>query len=324
VKSPEAWDESDLLGLIATKSEEHSQLEFKRAESLENTDARKNEISKDVSAFANSGGGTIVYGIEESDDLPRCAKDLSAIDCRKVSKEWLEHVINGRIHPRIQGVRINPVTLSSQGPGKLAYVVCIPESSTAHQASDKKYYKRFNFESVPMEDYEIRLVMNRASRPCYSTKLEAKRIQVVGNRKHFEFRACVENMSEVAGHEVSVVLSVPCEFAGGGDGREIVRDEIPYLRIAMTHVESSHLRRSIIPLLGPFTPHWLESSKTINLRVDVSPTERFRAFVCVFDKFGLAIEASYLVYMSALNIELLGETPGPRRAPWAFEASGQA
>ena len=36
------------------------------------------------------------------------------------------------------------------------YVVDIPQSNIAHQAFDKRYYKRFNFISTPMEDYEIR------------------------------------------------------------------------------------------------------------------------------------------------------------------------
>jgi len=44
-------------------------------------------------------------------------------------------------------------------------VIDVPQSSTAHQASDKRYYKRFNFESVPMEDYEIRDVMQRTEAP---------------------------------------------------------------------------------------------------------------------------------------------------------------
>ena len=40
-------------------------------------------------------------------------------------------------------------------------VVEIPKSLTAHQARDLRYYRRYNFESVAMVDYEIRDVMNR-------------------------------------------------------------------------------------------------------------------------------------------------------------------
>jgi hypothetical protein len=33
--------------------------------------------------------------------------------------------------------------------------------SLAHQARDYRYYKRHNFNALPMEDYEVRDVMNR-------------------------------------------------------------------------------------------------------------------------------------------------------------------
>jgi hypothetical protein len=41
--------------------------------------------------------------------------------------------------------------------------LAIPPSNTAHQALDKKYYRRFNFAAEPMHDYEIRDVMKRSS-----------------------------------------------------------------------------------------------------------------------------------------------------------------
>jgi predicted HTH transcriptional regulator len=141
MKPSSEWSEKDLLELISSKYEESLQLDFKRAESLDSSEKKKIEISKDVSAFANSAGGTIVYGIAESNQEPRCAESLSPIDPSKYNKEWVEQIVNSRIQPRIQGVLINPVPLAG---GKVAYVVCIPQSTTAHQASDHKYYKRFN------------------------------------------------------------------------------------------------------------------------------------------------------------------------------------
>lgn len=152
MKPPGSWDEDDLLQLIATRQEEHLRLDFKAADALGQTDSKKTEISKDVSAFANSAGGVILYGVRESPEPPHTADELSPIDPTAYSKEWLEQVINSRIHPRIQGIVINPVELNTKHPGKYAYAVLIPEGTTAHQASDKRYYKRFNFKSEPMED----------------------------------------------------------------------------------------------------------------------------------------------------------------------------
>src|ERR1700758_3350430 len=102
MKSPSEWKEQDLQELINLKVEESLRLEFKRADSLDDANTKKTEISKDVSAFANSAGGTIVYGIAESKQKPSCAESLSPIDPSKYSKEWLEQIINSRIQPRIQ------------------------------------------------------------------------------------------------------------------------------------------------------------------------------------------------------------------------------
>ena len=142
----ESWerDESDLQRLIDDQVEEDSRLEYKAAESLGLSDGKKNEISKDVSAFANSAGGTIIYGIRESSGTPpHRPEGLDGIDPAQLSKEWLDQVINSRIRERILGVLINPVNLSGQQSGKVAYVVQIPQSTTAHQASDNRYYRRF-------------------------------------------------------------------------------------------------------------------------------------------------------------------------------------
>jgi hypothetical protein len=52
--------------------------------------------------------------------------------------------------------------------------VTIPKSTTAHQASDKKYYKRYNFESVAMVDYEIKDIINRQSNPILHLLLNSE------------------------------------------------------------------------------------------------------------------------------------------------------
>jgi hypothetical protein len=107
----------------------------------------------------------LIYGISQFQDSGKehLAEKISPVKRGDVSKEWLEQVI-GNVRPRITGVVIHAVEVSS-APDDVCYIVEIPRSNTAHQANDKKYYRRYNFESVPMEDYEIRLVMNRLTMP---------------------------------------------------------------------------------------------------------------------------------------------------------------
>lgn len=152
--------ETDILALISNRIEESITLEYKRCASLSNTDNIKKEISKDVSSFANSAGGAIIYGIKEEGHLPVGIDE--GFNPKEITKEWLESVIDSRISPKIDSVQIVPVELTETRPGRYIYVVSIPQSRRApHQASDFRYYKRSNFKSMPMEDYEIRDVSNR-------------------------------------------------------------------------------------------------------------------------------------------------------------------
>ncbi|SMG19545.1 AlbA family DNA-binding domain-containing protein [Arenibacter troitsensis] len=150
--------ETDIKQLIELKIEESINLDFKRHQSLCLTEKSKAEIAKDVSAFANSAGGFIVYGIAEENHV---ASGYSFIDGNIITKEWIEQVIQSRIQRKIEGLRIYPVRIN-QEIEKTVYVVRIPESTLApHMTSNKKFYRRFNFESVQMEEYEIRNLYNR-------------------------------------------------------------------------------------------------------------------------------------------------------------------
>jgi hypothetical protein len=164
----------DLNALVANEAHEDIHLDFKASGSLSKEDKKKTEISKDVSAFANSDGGTIVYGMTEKDNKASGLDDgVSGLD-----REWLENVITSTINPRIDGIVIHPIEVSN---GSFAYIVHIPRSERApHQAQDKKFYKRFNFKSVPMEHYEIMDVMRRQSAPLLSLGFSFKR-QMNGN-----------------------------------------------------------------------------------------------------------------------------------------------
>lgn len=137
-------------------------LYFKAAGALSKDDKKKAEIAKDVSAFANSDGGIILYGIEEQEHK---AHALSYIDGNTYTKEWLEQVIQDNIQRRIEGLKIFPIR-DNGDITKSIYIVKIPRSSnTPHMSADKCYYKRNNFRSVKMEEYEVRDLFYRESTP---------------------------------------------------------------------------------------------------------------------------------------------------------------
>ena len=79
----------DINNLIIAQVQESLHLDYKGSDAIDGN--KKIEISKDVSAFANSDGGAIVYGITEVGHLP-VAID-AGVDHKKFSREWIEQVI---------------------------------------------------------------------------------------------------------------------------------------------------------------------------------------------------------------------------------------
>jgi len=165
MRSSKEWREADIIKLIDEKVPESLELEYKACDALQKIDGKKNEISKHISSFANSNGGVIVYGIKENGHLPDCI-DVG-FNPSNISREWLEQVINSKIHPKIEGLHINQIELPTKQPGYVLYVVTIPQATqrAPHQAADYKYYKRYNFQCVPMEDYEVKDVLRRGNSP---------------------------------------------------------------------------------------------------------------------------------------------------------------
>ncbi len=143
----------DILKIIELRIEESVNVEFKAAAALAKTDGSKKEIAKDVSAMANSDGGVIIYGINEVDHV---AHSISYVNGRDLPKEWLESVIISNIQQRIDNIIITPVRFNDDLTQTI-YVVRVPRSPRApHMTTDKRYFKRFNYQAVPMEEYEIR------------------------------------------------------------------------------------------------------------------------------------------------------------------------
>ncbi len=196
----ELKDDEDLQGLINAEAHEDLHLDFKSALALSRTDRSKSDISKDVSSFANADGGTIVYGLIESDHKASSLDDGVA----DIDKEWLESVVMSTISPRIDGIIIHPIIREG---GKFAYIVHIPKSFNApHQANDHRFYKRFNFRAVPMEQYEVLDVMNRDIAPSLTLDFDIP-------TPNLQFTA--GNLSEPIPLDVKVVnhSETPAEYA---------------------------------------------------------------------------------------------------------------
>jgi schlafen family protein len=150
----------DLERLIKDGVLESLTLDYKQSAALSKEEKKRDELCKDVTAFANSAGGQLVFGIEDDKHVP---VRLDGGAAPEITKEWIEQVIDSRIQPRIEGLVIHPIKLV-QG---LGFVIDVPQAlgRAPHQAPDKRYYRRQNFQNVAMEDYEVRDILRRTTMP---------------------------------------------------------------------------------------------------------------------------------------------------------------
>lgn len=152
--SPRTFEEVKLL--VNGKVQENLHLEYKSSELLIGNPGLK--IARTISSFAHSDGGAVIYGVIEKDGLPDRVD--SGVSNAQRSRESLEQLVTSHITPNIDGLGIYPISVSKH---RSIFVVEVPKSlGKLHQCSDHKYYKRHNFQSQPMEHYEIKDVRNRS------------------------------------------------------------------------------------------------------------------------------------------------------------------
>jgi len=146
----------DIQSLIDSEAEESTYLEFKSAGALDKTDKKKDEIAKDISAFANSDGGLLIYGIDE---INHKAKEVSFINGIIYTKEWLENVISSKIQRPVRSLKIFPIRINNDIEQSIYVVKISPSKEIPHQASGK-FFRRANFAVYTMQEYEIRNMYN--------------------------------------------------------------------------------------------------------------------------------------------------------------------
>jgi len=201
----------DINKIFENKIEESFYLDYKSADSLGFEDHRKDEISKDISSFANSDGGIIIYGIKEVNHLPQ---EITPINGQIFTKEWLEHIITDKIQRRIPDLHIFPIRLDDKIETSL-YVVKIPASPLApHMCNNGRYYKRYDFKVITMMEYEVRHLYSRAlstlltiSAVYLETKKDYGFFDEVKHRE-FEIGVLVKNIGRLVEKDYKIKLQL--------------------------------------------------------------------------------------------------------------------
>lgn len=251
---PKNWSEAKLQNLITSEIEESLTLEYKSAEALDRNETKKKEITKDVSAMANSAGGILIYGISEYSQIDKrhLPERITPVNRTEFPREWVEQIIQA-IRPRIDGISIYSVNLSS-GENDTAYIIEIPQSHTAHQASDNRYYKRFNFQSVPMEDYEVRDVMFREQTPDVTINLL---VEIKEGEQNLIVQA--RNSGSAFAQYVACFLDVPVKILENIENKMNLKDGGKMYRHRLTNLNQEYADeqfKSNFPLLRSMSMSW--------------------------------------------------------------------
>jgi hypothetical protein len=134
--------------IVSLGLQENLYLEFKSGRP-QNYERFKDDIAQDVSAFANSDGGTLLVGIKENDNR---AVEIDGVDEARFNRESLGQTIAHKVSPSIPGLRIEALSSGS----KTVLVISVPRSLAApHQGPRHVYYRRHEFHCQPMAHYEI-------------------------------------------------------------------------------------------------------------------------------------------------------------------------
>ena len=101
--------DADLQELIANKVTEGKTIEYKSV-LPGNSDAEKVKFLRTVTAFANTVGGDVIYGMKESNGTPTAVVYLQGIN-EDQEKLRLEHLCLSGVQPRLNGPRRPPKLL---------------------------------------------------------------------------------------------------------------------------------------------------------------------------------------------------------------------
>jgi hypothetical protein len=175
----------------------------------------RDKLFKEIVAFANTLGGHLVLGIEETESKPPTAKAIHPIPRCDDLAERLSRSAQA-IDPPIRGLLIRGIQVGTDGSGVVVFR--IPESPAApHRAPDLHAYVRRNTESTPMSMREIQAVTLATS--VRGERIEA-RFQDASYKFDVLFGGIQEKYQPAVGYRITALptspLSLPRLFGRSG------------------------------------------------------------------------------------------------------------
>jgi len=151
--------------VLALPPREHDFFDRKSGRLLNDSSFRE-DVAKALSAFANTGGGHLVLGVQDDGTMD----GLPPLKGRTPVREWLEQIIPNLLSYPLQDFRVHeviPATPSAIPPGQSVIVIDVGDSMLApHQTADTKiYYHRSGGHSVRAPHIYLEAIRGRQRFP---------------------------------------------------------------------------------------------------------------------------------------------------------------
>jgi hypothetical protein len=184
-------DFADVVYLTQVHAEEGVRLELKERLSTSNGQpdrwmrdqsgigrVARDEIAREIVAFANAYGGTVVIGVAESDDNPKCAAEVAKPQLPRVvgCAEQLGRALRSIIDPPLPMLEVRGIASGASGEGVIVARVNSSPSSPHGFGIPPSAYVRHGSESKPLSMRELQsMFFERRTR---FERVEARRKQL--------------------------------------------------------------------------------------------------------------------------------------------------
>ena len=172
-----AEGEAGIDRLIAERTQETVELDFKTKTDATNgrfADSDKRVFAKALSAFSNSAGGLLIWGVDARKvDEVDCAQAAAPIANVEAFQSQAQSLIGQLLRPHHDGIRLG-VIASRAAAGSGFLLVAVERSERrphrSEAANQRQYFKRAGDNSFEMEHYDIEDSFRRSTIPELSVE----------------------------------------------------------------------------------------------------------------------------------------------------------